>query len=645
MKPSLRGSIARTLLAVLAISISAQPVIASTTAATKGSSSTTNSIYVKAASNSQVTFKVDLNDKYRRQTAVFRVSRIISNKPSNLVLGSVKLDNYGIGLITKKFKVVKNDIFQVLVANKLIAQAKLPLTFKSSFTLLKLYVASISPAVALPFVSPTPSAEPKSEPTPSASPAPTPSSTPAAIPTPTASPEPTPTASPTPTPTPTPTVTPTQSAAPVSPPSGGGGGGTPPAPPAPTSSSTPAADQTIDIRAIAGVTAPVAGATPVDSVTATAEYTGTVTWSPTASPTFAHGMTYTATITLAPKSGFTLTGITADTFTVAGATSVHNSVDSGVITAIFPATSLTTVGNFAIAGVTAPVAGATPVSTITETPEYTGTVTWSPAASPTFSYSQVYTATITLAAKSGYTFDGVAADTFTVTGATPVHNLVNAGVVTATFPATGNPSQVTDTTINDIVPVAGLAPVVSINNSQYTGLISWTSSGGSVGTYFDTATVYTAVIHLTATSGNTFVSVGHDFTIGGATSSTTTYGTDTATVTAEFPATVDLIPLTTPIPTASTSLIGVTFTSVANSGSYTAKIYDHAGGICLATVNNYVSGTDLLTYPESIAAHDPIASALALSNEVDVTITAVANLGSGYQNSAESTKAQVSQPS
>ena len=641
MKPSLRGSIARTLLAVLAISISAQPVIASTTAATKGSSSTTNSIYVKAASNSQVTFKVDLNDKYRRQTAVFRVSRIISNKPSNLVLGSVKLDNYGIGLITKKFKVVKNDIFQVLVANKLIAQAKLPLTFKSSFTLLKLYVASISPAVALPFVSPTPSAEPKSEPTPSASPAPTPSSTPAAIPTPTASPEPTPTASP----TPTPTVTPTQSAAPVSPPSGGGGGGTPPAPPAPTSSSTPAADQTIDIRAIAGLTAPVAGATPVDSVTATAEYTGTVTWSPTASPTFAHGMTYTATITLAPKSGFTLTGITADTFTVAGATSVHNSVDSGVITAIFPATSLTTVGNFAIAGVTAPVAGATPVSTITETPEYTGTVTWSPAASPTFSYSQVYTATITLAAKSGYTFGGVAADTFTVTGATTVHNLVNAGVVTATFPATGNPSPVTDTTINDIVPVAGLAPVVSINNSQYTGLISWTSSGGSVGTYFDTATVYTAVIHLTATSGNTFVSVGHDFTIGGATSSTTTYGTDTATVTAEFPATVDLIPLTTPIPTASTSLIGVTFTSVANSGSYTAKIYDHAGGICLATVNNYVSGTDLLTYPESIAAHDPIASALALSNEVDVTITAVANLGSGYQNSAESTKAHVSQPS
>ena len=638
MKPSLRGSIARTLLAVLAISISAQPVIASTTAATKGSSSTTNSIYVKAASNSQMTFKVDLNNKYRRQTAVFRVSRIITNKPSNLVLGSVKLDNYGIGSITKKFKVVKNDIFQVLVANKVIAQAKLPLTFKSSFTLLKLYVASISPAVALPFVSPTPSAQPKSEPTPSASPAPTPSSTPAAIPTPTASPEPTPTASP----TPTPTVTPTQSAAPVSPPSGGGGGGTPPAPPAPPA---PAADQTIDIRAIAGVTAPVAGATPVDSVTATAEYTGTVTWSPTASPTFAHGMTYTATITLAPQSGFTLTGITADTFTVAGATSVHNSVDSGVITAIFPATSLTTVGNFAIAGVTAPVAGATPVSTITETPEYTGTVTWSPAASPTFSYSQVYTATITLAAKSGYTFDGVAADTFTVTGATTVHNLVNAGVVTATFPATGDPSPVTDTTINNIVPVAGFAPVASVNDFQYTGSISWTSSGGSVGTYFDTATVYTAVIHLTATSGNTFVGVAHDFTIGGATSSTTTYGTDTATVTAEFPATVDLIPLTTPIPTASTSLIGVTFTSVANSGSYTAKIYDHAGGICLATVNNYVSGTDLLTYPESIAAHDPIASALALSNEVDVTITAVANLGSGYQNSAESTKAHVSQPS
>jgi hypothetical protein len=47
---------------------------------------------------------------------------------------------------------------------------------------------------------------------------------------------------------------------------------------------------------------------------------------------------YTATITLTAKTGYTLTGVTANFFTVAGATSVSNSADSGVVTAVFPAT-------------------------------------------------------------------------------------------------------------------------------------------------------------------------------------------------------------------------------------------------------------------------------------------------------------------
>jgi hypothetical protein len=76
----------------------------------------------------------------------------------------------------------------------------------------------------------------------------------------------------------------------------------------------------------------------VTTTTAGTGYTGTVSWS--GSPgTFAPGTTYTATITLTPTSGYTLTGVTANLFTVAGATSVANSANAGVITAVFPATA------------------------------------------------------------------------------------------------------------------------------------------------------------------------------------------------------------------------------------------------------------------------------------------------------------------
>ena len=105
----------------------------------------------------------------------------------------------------------------------------------------------------------------------------------------------------------------------------------------PVASSPVATATTISVAAIAGVTAPVAGATPVTTTTAGTGYTGTVAWS--GSPTaFNFATTYTAIITLTPTSGYTLTGVSADFFTVAGATSDTNSADSGVITAVFPAT-------------------------------------------------------------------------------------------------------------------------------------------------------------------------------------------------------------------------------------------------------------------------------------------------------------------
>jgi len=188
---------------------------------------------------------------------------------------------------------------------------------------------------------------------------------------------------------------------------------------------------TINIAAIAGVIVPVTGRTPNTTITENAQYSGTVTWSPNHS-TFAAATQYTATITLTPKTGYTLTGVAKDSFTVAEATSVSNAANSGVITAVFPSTSATTVNIAGIQGVTAPVTGATPITAITENAQYTGTVTWNGNPS-TFAAVTQYTATITLTPKTGYTLQGVAANFFTVAGATAT-NAANSGVITAVFP-------------------------------------------------------------------------------------------------------------------------------------------------------------------------------------------------------------------
>jgi len=117
-----------------------------------------------------------------------------------------------------------------------------------------------------------------------------------------------------------------------------------------------------------------------------------------------------------------------------GATPVTNPINSGVVTAVFPETNAT-IDEAAIPGVAAPVTGATPVTTITPTAQYTGTVTWSGSPS-TFAGATVYTAWITLTPKASYTLTGVAANFFTVDGATTDTNPANSGVVTAVFPET-----------------------------------------------------------------------------------------------------------------------------------------------------------------------------------------------------------------
>jgi uncharacterized repeat protein (TIGR02543 family) len=92
----------------------------------------------------------------------------------------------------------------------------------------------------------------------------------------------------------------------------------------------------ISISEITGVLMPVTGAVPDTIVGETAQYTATISWLP-ADATFKGSTVYTATITITPKPGYTLAGVPANFFTVAGAAAT-NAADSGAVTAVFPET-------------------------------------------------------------------------------------------------------------------------------------------------------------------------------------------------------------------------------------------------------------------------------------------------------------------
>jgi len=269
----------------------------------------------------------------------------------------------------------------------------------------------------------------------------------------------------------------------------------------------PSTDATaINIAAIQGVTPPVNGEVPVRVITENEQYSGTVTWNGNPSA-FAASTIYSATITLTPKSGYTLQGVLANFFKVAGATvSVSNNANSGIITAVFPPTAANAIDIAVIHGVTAPVNGGVPVTSITENEQYSGTVIWND--NPyTFAASTVYTATITLTPKPGYTLQIVSANYFMVAGVTSVNNAAGSGVITAVFPATAATS-ITSVSISITAPVKGATPSTTasaISNAEdgdifIIGSVSWSPADN----LFLGNKEYTASVTLTAKSGHTF---------------------------------------------------------------------------------------------------------------------------------------------
>ena len=100
--------------------------------------------------------------------------------------------------------------------------------------------------------------------------------------------------------------------------------------------STPEVAVTTGAAVLVGAT-PVTGNAPVTTIADTDKYTAIIQWNETPA-TFEANKVYIATITITPKSGYTLSGVPQNYFTVEGATATNNA-NSGVITAIFPATN------------------------------------------------------------------------------------------------------------------------------------------------------------------------------------------------------------------------------------------------------------------------------------------------------------------
>jgi len=151
--------------------------------------------------------------------------------------------------------------------------------------------------------------------------------------------------------------------------------------------------------------------------------------------------------------------------------------DSDVLEAVYPATPITV----ADISIVLPVTGAIPSTNVTslEQERFTsGTITWLPNDNP-FKPSVAYTASVTLTAKPGYTFDGLT-DANVKIGGDPA-SIVDTGrtsttiIVSRTFPATGkavssfviksNPTNLTYTH-GDTLSLTGL--VVTLTYSDNT---------------------------------------------------------------------------------------------------------------------------------------------------------------------------------
>ena len=301
--------------------------------------------------------------------------------------------------------------------------------------------------------------------------------------------------------------------------------------------------------AITQLTAPVKNEVPQTEIE-TDEYTATVVWSPEVTDKFGYNTVYTATITITPKTNYTVKGIAENGYTVSGAETVTNEADSATVTVVYSATENKNSNEF-----TQPLA-------------ITGWTYGETANTPT------------AVAKYGtikYTYSNTADGTYTEEVPTNAGTYYVKATVEETADYSGLESNAVEftilpKTINTAItqltaPVKNEVPQTEIETDEYTATVVWSPE---VTDKFGYNTVYTATITITPKTNYTVKGIAENgYTVSGA--ETVTNEANSATVTAVYSATgsydtVDTNEFTKPL-----EIVGWTYGDTPNVPTATAK--------------------------------------------------------------------------
>ena len=301
--------------------------------------------------------------------------------------------------------------------------------------------------------------------------------------------------------------------------------------------------------AITQLTAPVKNEVPQTEIE-TDEYTATVVWSPEVTDKFGYNTVYIATITITPKTNYTVKGIAENGYTVSGAETVTNEADSATVTVVYSATENKNSNEF-----TQPLA-------------ITGWTYGETANAPT------------AVAKYGtikYTYSNTADGTYTEEVPTNAGTYYVKATVEETADYSGLESNAVEfiilpKTINTAItqltaPVKNEVPQTEIETDEYTATVVWSPE---VTDKFGYDTVYTATITITPKTNYTVKGIAENgYTVSGA--ETVTNEANSATVTAVYSATgsydtVDTNEFTKPL-----EIVGWTYGDTPNVPTATAK--------------------------------------------------------------------------
>ena len=325
--------------------------------------------------------------------------------------------------------------------------------------------------------------------------------------------------------------------------------------------------------AITQLTAPVKNEVPQTEIE-TDEYTATVVWSPEVTDKFVYNTVYTATITITPKTNYTVKGIAENGYTVSGAQTVTNEADSATVTVVYSATENKNSNEFtqplAITGWTYGETANTP----TAVAKY-GTIKYTYSNTADGEYNDIVP-----------TNAGTHYVKATVEETADYSGLESNAVEFTILPKTIN-TAITQLT----APVKNEVPQTEIETDEYTATVVWSPE---VTDKFVYNTVYTATITITPKTNYTVKGIAKNgYTVSGA--ETVTNEADSVTVKVVYPATENKNSneFTQPL-----TITGWTYGETANAPTAEAKY-----GTIKYTYSNTADGTYTEKVPTNAGTH------------------------------------------